>query len=43
MTEAGITFIHPDDFKVIPQKSIATCFHTLEHVSNPEEIILLKS
>jgi hypothetical protein len=40
MDEVGITYVHPDNFKGFPPKSIATCFHTLEHVSNPEELIL---
>ena len=40
MSPVGITYKHPDNFKIFPPKSTAFCFHTLEHVSNPEEIIL---
>jgi len=40
MAGVGITYKHPDEFTKFPEKSICTCFHTLEHVSNPEEMIL---
>jgi hypothetical protein len=39
MTKVGITFKYPEEF-IMPQKSVTFCIHTLEHVSNPEEIIL---